>query len=83
MEMVAPRARREWEVWRERWEEEEKRRTSVVGGDLAESRGDGFGAGAADLAILRARQDTVGAVVVRGDAGDVAAGVSRCVCVFS
>lgn len=88
VEMIAPRARREWEVWRERWEQEEKRRTtSVTGGDsrdLAESRGVGFGANA-NLAMLRARQDTVGAVVVRDDAGDVAAGVSRCVrclCVF-
>lgn len=66
-EMVAPRARREWEVWRERWGDEE-RRTSGPSDDL--------GAGA-DLAMLRARQDTVGAVVVQGDAGDdVAAGVS-------
>ncbi|KAH8990542.1 asparaginase [Lactarius akahatsu] len=64
-EMVTPRARREWEVWRERWEDEE-RRTS----------GPSDGLGAPDLTMLRARQDTVGAVVVQGDAGDVAAGVS-------
>ncbi|KAH9040731.1 asparaginase [Lactarius pseudohatsudake] len=69
-EMVAPRARREWEVWRERWEDEE-RRTSGPSDDLG------------DLAMLRARQDTVGAVVVQGNAGDVAAGVSRYVCVYS
>jgi taspase (threonine aspartase 1) len=79
VEMVAPRARREWEVWRERWEHEERRRTS---GDESEPREVGFGAGA-DLAMLRARQDTVGAVVVQGDAGDVAAGVSRCVVYLS
>ncbi|KAH9048296.1 nucleophile aminohydrolase [Lactarius hengduanensis] len=57
-EMVAPRARREWEVT-------EERRTSGPSDDSG-----------ADLAMLRARQDTVGAVVVQGDAGDVAAGVS-------
>ena len=80
-EMVAPRARREWEVWRERWEQEQERerergerRTSVVGvGDSKDSEV------VADRAMLRARQDTVGAVVVQGDAGDIAAGVSRCV----
>ena len=78
-EMVTPRARREWEVWRERWEQEqerererEERRTSVVGDSKDSEVG-------VDLAMLRARQDTVGAVVVQGDAGDVAAGVSRCV----
>ena len=75
-EMVAPRARREWEVWRERWQqqrerEREERRTSVV-----DSKDSEVGV---DLAMLRARQDTVGAVVVQGDAGDIAAGVSRCV----
>ena len=73
-EMVAPRAHREWEVWRERWErererEQEERRT----GDSKDSEV------GADLAMLRARQDTVGAVVVQGENGDVAAGVSRCV----
>ena len=76
VEMVAPRARREWEVWRERWEHEERRTSD------SEPRGVGFGAGAGDLAMLRARQDTVGAVVVQDDAGDVAAGVSRYVCAF-
>ena len=89
-EMVAPRARREWEVWRERWdvheEEERRERSSRCGSDEADSelRGVGFGAGAGadDLAMLRARQDTVGSVVIQGDAGDVAAGVSRCVCVL-
>ncbi|KAF8274472.1 nucleophile aminohydrolase [Lactarius quietus] len=62
-ELVAPRARREWE-----------RRTSVAGDSkdfgIADADAD------ADLEMLRARQDTVGAVVVQGDAGDVAAGVS-------
>jgi taspase (threonine aspartase 1) len=81
-ELVAPRARREWEVWRERWEQDqEERRMSAVGDPTI-----GFGADAgagADLAMLHARQDTVGAVVVQGDAGDVAAGVSRCVCLCS
>ncbi|KAH9061322.1 asparaginase [Lactarius vividus] len=72
-EMVAPSARREWEVWRERWEDEE-RRTSGPSDSLG-AAGAGAGAGAG-LAMLRARQDTVGAVVVQGDAGDVAAGVS-------
>ncbi len=89
VEMVAPRARREWEVWREHWEHEERRR--MTSGPTDDSRdsgprgvglGAGAGAGAVDLAMLRARQDTVGAVVVQGDAGDVAAGVSRYVCAF-
>jgi taspase (threonine aspartase 1) len=71
-DMVAPRARREWEVWRERWEQ--RTSDSLPGAD-------GF-FGHAELAMLRARQDTVGAVVVQGDTGDVAAGVSRCVCVL-
>lgn len=75
-EMVAPRARREWEVWRERWEQEqEERRTSVLGDSRDSMTSFGAGAGA-DLAMLHARQDTVGAVVVQGNAGDVAAGVS-------
>ncbi|KAH9083475.1 asparaginase [Lactarius deliciosus] len=68
-EMVAPRARREWEVWRERWEDEERRTSGP-------SDGLGAAGASADVAMLRARQDTVGAVVVQGDAGDVAAGVS-------
>ena len=67
-DMVAPRARREWEMWRERWEQ----RTSDSGAD-------GF-FDHTELAMLRARQDTVGAVAIQGDAGDVAAGVSRYVC---
>ena len=80
-EMVAPRARREWEVWRERWEHEEGMRTSGSrsADDDSEQRGVGLAADV-DLAMMHARQDTVGAVVVHGDAGDVAAGVSRCVC---
>ena len=119
-EMVSPRARSEWRVWRERWdrccrpveevEEEEPARASDAGSDLDPDlrlRGEGrhedeevsvlltprAGCGSGGDAdggpghgeTLRARQDTVGAVVLVGGAADdvhrqqVAAGVSRCV----
>jgi len=133
-EMVAPRARREWRVWRERWErccccregndragisgsEEGPRdddddgdadaggqqRDRDVGVRSGSSPGgreevemmtprarvgsgggdDGRDGSDANAEPLRARQDTVGAVVLVGEAGDVrrqvAAGVSRCV----
>ncbi|KAI0254047.1 nucleophile aminohydrolase [Lactifluus subvellereus] len=99
-EMVAPRARREWCVWKGRWEEEEaeerRRRHAQATADAAVvvvgpqagvhpqaisgccDVGAGVGAGAGGDP-LRARQDTVGAVVlVGGDARDaeVSAGVS-------
>jgi taspase, threonine aspartase, 1 len=79
-EMVAPRAREEWRVWRERcsrWKDD---------GDGFESRGllqgEEKDLGDAELEPLRVRQDTVGAVVLVGDVEqkfEVAAGVSRCV----
>ncbi len=134
-EMVAPRARREWRVWRERWERcrccregndragtsgsvegprdddddddadggqqrdcdvgvrsgsspggrEEEEEEEVMMTPRAGSGGgdDGRDGGDANAEPLRARQDTVGAVVLVGEAGDVrrqvAAGVSRCV----
>ena len=120
-EMVSPRARSEWRVWRERWdrccrrsaaeeEEEQPARVSDAGSDLDPDlrlRGEGrhedeevsvllaprVGCGSDGGAdgghgygeTLRARQDTVGAVVLVGGAADdvhrqqVAAGVSRCV----
>ena len=83
-EMVAPRARQEWRVWRERC-----RRDRGDGDEKFESRDlppreeDG-----ADSEALRVRLDTVGAVVLVGEAHDigqrpeVAAGVSRCVVPF-
>lgn len=123
-EMVSPRARSEWRVWRERWdrccrpveevEEEEPARASDADSDLGPDlrlRGEGrhedeevsvlltprAGCGSGRDAdggpgygeTLRARQDTVGAVVLVGGAADdvhrqqVAAGVSRCVCQWS
>jgi isoaspartyl peptidase/L-asparaginase-like protein (Ntn-hydrolase superfamily) len=86
-ELVAPRAREEWRVWRERcsrWKDDN---------DGFESRGLLQGEekelGDAELEPLRVRQDTVGAVVLVGDSDteardveqklEVAAGVSRCV----
>ena len=119
-EMVSPRARSEWRVWRERWdrccrpveevEEEEPARASDADSDLGPDlrlRGEGRhedeevsvlltpradcgSDGGADGGpghgeTLRARQDTVGAVVLVGGGPDdvhrqqVAAGVSRCV----
>jgi isoaspartyl peptidase/L-asparaginase-like protein (Ntn-hydrolase superfamily) len=79
-EMVAPRAREEWRVWRERcsrWKDDD---------DGFESRGllqgEEKGLEDAELEPLRVRQDTVGAVVLVGDVEqklEVAAGVSRCV----
>ena len=78
-EMVAPRARQEWRVWRERC-----RRDHGDGDEKVESKdlpsGEEEGAEA-----LRVRLDTVGAVVLVGEAREVgqrpevAAGVSRCV----
>ena len=112
-QMVSPRARREWRVWRERWdrccrldEEGESRDdaerphgdSDVVGigsgsgsssdlggggGSVLTPRAGSDGGGEGDVETLRARQDTVGAVVLVGGADDVhrqvAAGVSRCV----
>lgn len=85
-EMVAPRAREEWQVWRERcsrWKDHD---------DGFESKGLLQGKEKeledAELEPLRVRQDTVGAVVLVGDPDteeardveqklEVAAGVSR------
>lgn len=86
-ELVAPRAREEWRMWRDRcsrWKDDD---------DGFESRGLLQGEekelGDAELEPLRVRQDTVGAVVLVGDTDteardveqklEVAAGVSRCV----
>ncbi len=83
-EMVAPRAREEWRVWRERssrWKGDDhgfESRSLPRGEKELED---------AELEPLRVRQDTVGAVVFVGgsearDVGqqlEVAAGVSRCV----
>ena len=91
-EMVAPRARQEWRVWRERcrhWNDDDD------DDDDFES-GSGYlplPLGEQELAEqpLRVRQDTVGAVVLVEGGGldiglgkrpEVAAGVSRCVCVW-
>jgi hypothetical protein len=88
-EMVAPRAREEWRVWRERcslWKDEDDGFESrgVLQGEAKELED-------AELEPLRVRQDTVGAVVLVGDSDteardvdseqklEVAAGVSRCV----
>lgn len=62
--MVSPRARREWEVWRRRLEEAERRKE---GSDVQDGEG---------LVGLNDRQDTVGAIALDA-AGNVAAGVSR------
>ena len=79
-EMVAPRARQEWRVWRERcrrWEDRDERRDEIEPSP-----------GEEEAEPLRVRLDTVGAVALVGEACDigrqpeVAAGVSRCV-VFS
>jgi taspase (threonine aspartase 1) len=118
--MVAPRARREWRVWRERWDrrclnsdaeagvlvgvcdaaaaasgsgssqgEREEGEEALTPRAGSASSGGGGGDGGDDdgnVKSLRARQDTVGAVVLVGGVGDVrqqmAAGVSRCVGVF-
>jgi taspase, threonine aspartase, 1 len=86
-EMVAPRAKEEWRVWRERcsrWKDD---------GDGLESRGvlqgEKKGLEDAELEPLRMRLDTVGAVVLVSGSDtevhdveqkvEVAAGVSRCV----
>jgi taspase, threonine aspartase, 1 len=88
-EMVAPRAREEWRVWRERcsrWKDDghgfESR--DLLLGEEKELED------AAEVEPLRVRQDTVGAVVLVGSSEgtevrdveqklEVAAGVSRCV----
>jgi len=130
--MVSPRARREWRVWRERWDrccrleegggettpgrkndavrrevgvgsalglgslsdtdadtdlggghEDEDEEVSVLTPRAGSEDADGGDGSYGDVETLRARQDTVGAVVLVGGAGDVhqqvAAGVSRCV----
>jgi taspase (threonine aspartase 1) len=88
-EMVAPTARQEWRVWRERcsrWEDKEydDRDDGDFGSEDLPPRGaqeEEAGKGEP----LRVRLDTVGAVVLVGEAGDigqrseVGAGVSRCV----
>jgi taspase, threonine aspartase, 1 len=80
-EMVAPRAREEWRVWKARWEQEELEREGLQNHASAaasiEVAVPGAGVG---VDSLRARQDTVGAVMLLDDAGDiqVSAGVSRC-----
>jgi isoaspartyl peptidase/L-asparaginase-like protein (Ntn-hydrolase superfamily) len=89
-EMVAPRARQEWRVWRERcrrWEDEDDGRGDGDGDGDFESEDlplGGMDAERGDEADpLRVRLDTVGAVVLVGEAQDigqrpeVAAGVSR------
>jgi isoaspartyl peptidase/L-asparaginase-like protein (Ntn-hydrolase superfamily) len=88
-EMVAPRAREEWRVWRERcsrWKDDED---GLESGGLLQ--GEEKELEDAELEPLRVRQDTVGAVVLVGDSEtevrdveqnlkvEVAAGVSRCV----
>ena len=123
--MVSPRARREWQVWRERWDrccrsegggetpilgrndavrrdvavgtslgspsdpdlggghEDEEESESMLTPRAGSEDADGGDGGFADVETLRARQDTVGAVVLVGGEDDVhqqvAAGVSRCV----
>jgi taspase (threonine aspartase 1) len=79
-EMVAPRAREEWRVWRERcsrWKDDDDGFGSkgLLQGEEKELEN-------AKLVPLRVRQDTVGAVVLVGDVEqklEAAAGVSRCV----
>jgi taspase (threonine aspartase 1) len=112
LEMVAPRARREWCVWKGRWEEEEEERQRqrhdqaadsdaaavvvAVGAGMnspqaagTDSRAQAIFSGRLGVVAgggdpLRARQDTVGAVVLVGDSdaagrdAQVSAGVSRC-----
>ncbi|KAI0270769.1 nucleophile aminohydrolase [Russula aff. rugulosa BPL654] len=83
-EMVAPRAREEWRVWRERCSRWKNDEDGLESGALLQ--GEGKEPEDAELEPLRVRQDTVGAVVLVGDldaeAGDVeqkvevAAGVS-------
>jgi taspase (threonine aspartase 1) len=89
-EMVAPRARQEWRVWRERcrrWEDDDGRGD----GDFESSKDLSLGeleAAELEPEPLRVRLDTVGAVALVGEARDigqlpeVAAGVSRCVVSF-
>jgi isoaspartyl peptidase/L-asparaginase-like protein (Ntn-hydrolase superfamily) len=87
-EMVAPRAREEWRVWRERcsrWKDDHDDDYESGGLPLT-GQEEGI-----EQEPLRVRQDTVGAaVLVVNEAGDVrqqqpevAAGVSRCVAFLS
>ena len=87
-EMVAPRARQEWRVWRERCRRDEGDGEVEPGSseDLPLGVGEGLGLGGEEGSeALRVRMDTVGAVVLVGGASEigqrpeVAAGVSRCV----
>ena len=79
-EMVAPRARKEWRVWKERcsrWKDDDDGY-----GSRGLPQGEEKELEVAELEPLRVRQDTVGAVVLVGDVEqklEVAAGVSRCV----
>jgi len=76
-EMVAPRAREEWRVWRERCSrlnDDDDSRGPLQGEEKELEE--------VEPEPLRVRQDTVGAVVLVGDVEqklEVAAGVSRCV----
>ena len=85
-EMVAPRARQEWRVWRERCRRDDGEVEPGSAEDLPLGGGEGGGEGeGSDSEALRVRMDTVGAVVLVGGASEigqrpeVAAGVSRCV----
>ena len=84
-EMVAPRARQEWRVWRERClRDDGEVEPGSLEEDLPLGGGEGLGEEEGSEA-LRVRMDTVGAVVLVGGASEigqrpeVAAGVSRCV----
>jgi taspase (threonine aspartase 1) len=83
-EMVAPRARQEWRVWRERCRRDVGEVEPGSSEDLPLGVGEGLGEEEGSEA-LRVRMDTVGAVVLVGGASEigqrpeVAAGVSRCV----
>ncbi|KAF8502260.1 nucleophile aminohydrolase [Russula emetica] len=78
-EMVAPRAREEWRVWRERcsrWKDDDD---GFESRGLLQGEGNELELEDAELEPLRVRQDTVGAVVLVGDVEqklEVAAGVS-------
>jgi taspase, threonine aspartase, 1 len=81
-EMVAPRAREEWRVWKARWEQEEREVLQRHVAAAAEAASIEVAEPGASVGVdsLHARQDTVGAVVLLDDAGDIqiSAGVSRC-----